>query len=90
MGRTVLSSVAQYPCIKKGWCQDWISPCCAIVAKFKDQLGTNRNYQPERTSAPCFTINHYAGNIKYTSHGFLARNRDELSEDVIQVRLGCL
>lgn len=60
------------------------------MAKFKDQLASNANYQPEMTSAPCFTISHYAGNIKYTSHGFLARNRDELSEDVKEVGGLCL
>ena len=53
------------------------------VEKFKSTFADARDFTPARTSEPCFTIHHYAGDVTYHTDGFLERNKDELPGDVL-------
>lgn len=63
--------------------------CCCAVEKLKTNLSSSANFVPARTSAPEFTIKHYAGDVTYTSFQFLVKNRDQLPPAVIKVLMPC-
>jgi len=39
------------------------------------------NFAPDRASASCFVVKHYAGAVVYDSAGFLDKNKDQLNDD---------
>jgi myosin heavy subunit len=60
-----------------------------------DKLNTNfgnkpnfPKYERPKGNEEIFTINHYAGRVMYTGAGFLDKNRDTISLDVIATFLG--
>ena len=55
-----------------------------LVAKFVRNFGKHEHFQPSLTNLPVFDIRHYAGDVTYTAHGFLNKNRDRLAGDVVK------
>lgn len=48
-------------------------------------MSSSHYSRPKATSSPCFSIDHYAGRVKYDSKGFLEKNRDRLPAEVINL-----
>ncbi|VFQ67321.1 unnamed protein product [Cuscuta campestris] len=55
--------------------------------KVKEHLKTNSCLKGERGSV--FSIKHYAGEVLYSTSGFLEKNRDLLHTDIIQLLSSC-
>ncbi|KAG7260048.1 hypothetical protein CRUP_007740 [Coryphaenoides rupestris] len=53
-----------------------------LVEKFEDNLKSKNFWRPKRVDLG-FGINHYAGKVIYNAEGFLAKNRDMLSADIV-------
>ncbi|KAM9774984.1 myosin-IIIa isoform 1-T1 [Syngnathus typhle] len=53
-----------------------------LVEKFQDNLKTKNFWRPKRIDLG-FGIQHYAGKVIYNAAGFLAKNRDALSADIV-------
>ncbi|XP_077410184.1 myosin-IIIa isoform X3 [Vanacampus margaritifer] len=53
-----------------------------LVEKFQDNLKTKNFWRPKRMDLG-FGIHHYAGKVIYNAAGFLAKNRDALSADIV-------
>lgn len=56
----------------------------AFTSKLTALHGEHPHLQRDRLNPLDFTIQHYAGPVKYTAAGFVARNRDTLLEDLGQ------
>ena len=57
-----------------------------LLNKLHKTHGTNQNYlQPKSTVNCSFGINHFAGVVFYDTRGFLEKNRDTFSADLIQL-----
>ncbi|GAU98067.1 hypothetical protein RvY_09264 [Ramazzottius varieornatus] len=57
----------------------------SLAEKFEYNLRSSSLYQRNRTDGSRFLIEHYAGKIEYSVHGFLEKNRDYLATDIIRV-----
>eukprot|EP00055_Hartaetosiga_balthica_P002458 m.4037 g.4037 ORF g.4037 m.4037 type:complete len:957 (+) comp2161_c0_seq1:253-3123(+) len=55
----------------------------SMVEKFHQNLDGNKGYEKPRGNEPYFSINHYAGQVKYEAEGFIDKNRDTLPVDLI-------
>eukprot|EP00795_Rhopilema_esculentum_P013516 gene13516-4397_t len=56
----------------------------SLVEKFCDNMSKGYFRKP-KDSTSNFVINHYAGQVTYDAAGFLEKNRDTLSSDVMQL-----
>lgn len=57
----------------------------SLVAKYTTNLKSSAPmYRPNKMDDMVFTIAHYAGDVAYTSTGFLERNRDTLSNALVE------
>jgi hypothetical protein len=57
----------------------------AIVEKFHQNVKSVYYSRPKATSSLHFSINHYAGKVKYDTTGFLEKNRDRLPVEVVNL-----
>lgn len=58
-----------------------------LVEKFNYHFGSNKHecYSINRNKKLSFTIQHYAGKVSYCALGFLEKNRDTLSDSVVDM-----
>jgi myosin-7 len=57
-----------------------------MLAKLHKTHGDNRNYlKPKSDINTSFGLNHFAGVVFYDTRGFLEKNRDTFSADLLQV-----
>jgi len=57
-----------------------------MLTKLHHQHGRNQNYlKPRSEMNMCFGLNHFAGVVFYDAKGFLEKNRDTFSQDLIQL-----
>ncbi|XP_046338016.2 myosin-VIIa-like isoform X1 [Haliotis rufescens] len=57
-----------------------------LLAKLHQNHATNKNYlKPKAQINTTFGLNHFAGVVFYTSTGFLEKNRDTFSADLMQL-----
>ncbi|KAK2154842.1 hypothetical protein LSH36_256g06087 [Paralvinella palmiformis] len=57
-----------------------------MLAKLHQTHGRNKNYlMPKSQVKMCFGLNHFAGVVFYDANGFLEKNRDTFSGDLLQV-----
>lgn len=57
-----------------------------MLAKLNKTHGTNRNYvKPRSELQASFGFNHFAGVVFYDARGFLDKNRDSFSADLMQL-----
>eukprot|EP00043_Microstomoeca_roanoka_P014807 m.147383 g.147383 ORF g.147383 m.147383 type:complete len:969 (-) comp16110_c2_seq2:273-3179(-) len=54
-----------------------------LVEKLHAAFSEHRDYERPRGNEGEFTLRHYAGPVKYTTEGFLYKNRDTLAVDVV-------
>lgn len=54
-----------------------------LVALYKAQVKEPKYYIAERSNDALFTINHYAGQVRYTADKFLEKNRDTLAAKLV-------
>ncbi len=47
------------------------------------QFAGNKSYDKVRANPEFFVVKHYAGNVGYDSAGFLEKNKDSMSEDLV-------
>jgi myosin heavy subunit len=57
------------------------------VEKLNYHFGSNKYecYSINRNNKHTFTIHHYAGKVSYSALGFLEKNRDTLSDSVVDM-----
>jgi len=53
------------------------------LQKIKSQHARHANFSEERLDRTAFTISHYPGKVTYQSTGFLEKNKDPLSQDLV-------
>ncbi|KAF8820611.1 myosin K, partial [Cardiosporidium cionae] len=58
--------------------------CAKIHQTFKHCQRSNALKQQRGRITECFTLKHYAGEVKYTAEGFVKRNTDFLSDDLLR------
>ncbi len=58
-----------------------------FVEKLNYHFGSNKHecYSIKRNNKYSFTIHHYAGKVSYCALGFLEKNRDTLSDSVVDM-----
>ena len=58
-----------------------------LVEKLNYHFGSNKHecYLINRNTKSSFTIHHYAGKVTYSALGFLEKNRDTLSDSVVDM-----
>ena len=57
-----------------------------LLQKLHSIHGNNRNYlKPKSDANVCFGLQHFAGIVEYDSRGFLEKNRDTFSRDLVQL-----
>lgn len=57
-----------------------------MLSKLHQSHGSNKNYlQPKSQINMSFGLNHFAGVVFYDAKGFLEKNRDTFSGDLLQV-----
>ena len=54
-----------------------------LLTRMHKDYERNKYYVKPRTAKPVFSICHYAGEVTYVIEGFLDKNRDTLSDDVL-------
>ncbi|XP_053386580.1 myosin-IIIb-like isoform X4 [Mercenaria mercenaria] len=59
---------------------DW-----TLVEKFHQNVKSHYYSRPKATSSLHFSIDHYAGRVKYDAAGFLEKNRDRLPVEVVNL-----
>lgn len=58
----------------------------SLLVKLHNQHGKNPTYsQPKSKSDPTFGVIHFAGTVFYNSKGFLEKNRDTFSNDLLEL-----
>lgn len=57
----------------------------SLINKMHQNLSKHPNYQAPKREKTKFLVNHYAGEVSYEIAGFLEKNRDSLSEDLIEL-----
>ena len=55
----------------------------SMIEKFHNHLTKLKGYERPPGNEPRFTVAHYAGKVTYDGEGFLEKNRDTLSMDII-------
>ncbi len=56
----------------------------SLVNKFHSQFKSSSRYIRPRGNDISFVINHYAGKVVYEARGFLEKNRDNLSSNIVE------
>ena len=56
-----------------------------LVNKFHQRHAANPAYEKFQRNASAFAVNHYAGQVVYTSKGFLEKNSDVLNDTVLDL-----
>jgi len=56
---------------------------CSLIQKFHSNFKYTQRYVRSRGNDASFAINHYAGRVMYNADGFLEKNRDNLSSNLI-------
>jgi len=56
-----------------------------FMAKLRKNNKTNPVYQNDPKSKVHFIVNHYAGKVRYAGLGFLEKNRDTLTTDLVEL-----
>lgn len=56
-----------------------------FAQKLYAQLGDRPNFSKPRIGQTAFTVSHYAHNVTYESEGFLAKNRDTIPDQIVEV-----
>lgn len=56
-----------------------------LLTRMHKEYEKNKYYVKPRTAKPVFSINHYAGEVTYVIEGFLDKNKDQLSEDALDL-----
>eukprot|EP00051_Salpingoeca_urceolata_P023875 m.411732 g.411732 ORF g.411732 m.411732 type:complete len:1663 (-) comp20165_c1_seq2:63-5051(-) len=54
-----------------------------LVQKYGLKFGSHKNFKLGKSDRSVFTVIHFAGKVQYNAEGFLAKNRDQLSPDVV-------
>uniref|UniRef100_A0A0G4GR33 Myosin motor domain-containing protein n=1 Tax=Chromera velia CCMP2878 TaxID=1169474 RepID=A0A0G4GR33_9ALVE len=54
----------------------------SFCSKLLKQHSAHKRFDPVKTKPTWFTVNHFAGPVKYCSDGFLDKNKDQLLQDV--------
>ncbi|XP_059179115.1 myosin-IIIa-like, partial [Physella acuta] len=54
-----------------------------LVYKLKSMYGSNNIFIPSQNSSPQFKIRHFAGEVSYDARSFIKKNRDTLSDDML-------
>ncbi|XP_059143322.1 uncharacterized protein LOC131930739 [Physella acuta] len=54
-----------------------------LVYKLKSMYGSNNIFIPSQNSSPQFKIRHFAGEVVYDARSFIKKNRDTLSDDML-------
>jgi myosin heavy subunit len=55
------------------------------VAKLHIKFAPNKSYDKVRANPEFFMVKHYAGNVSYDSIGFLEKNKDTISDDLVSL-----
>jgi len=70
----ILPSIDEELRMPKGSDKTWVD-------KLLNTHRSNQQFSPDRASADCFIVKHYAGAVTYDSSGFLEKNKDQLNDD---------
>lgn len=70
----ILPSIDEELRMPKGSDKTW-------VEKMLQTHRSNANFAPDRGSASCFIVKHYAGAVTYDNAGFLEKSKDQLTDD---------
>lgn len=56
-----------------------------FLEKLGDKQGHNKVYKRNMKKPDHFIVRHYAGDVSYDGNGFLEKNRDTLTQDIIEM-----
>ena len=76
-GRAGIISILNEECIRPGGNDE------GFTSKLTKAHKGHKRYVTEKLSKTAFTLKHYAGPVKYTTVAFVDKNKDTLSEDLV-------
>ena len=56
-----------------------------FLSKLADKQTKSKVFAKSKFDALLFTVSHYAGDVKYDANGFLEKNRDTLTQDLVEM-----
>jgi myosin-1 len=60
----------------------------SLYNKLKNNLGNNREFNPNVSTKNSFSIKHYAGDVTYSTAGFIEKNKDLLYNNLVEMCSG--